>query len=460
MNYRYIEFDSTYRNRASFPSPAEFEVPIAQNGNNDRFSAVDPVSRAAPLSTFTGAFDIAANSITITGVVSALGAGVGAATDIVSVVVEVTAGEMQQAENYYVGAILNDTTTGQLRRIKSFRYLETTGGVDRGVFVVVPAFTSISAGDAITITNPSSNSGTNSHIFIPFGEIFQDNYLVNLILTDETIGESLTIQYYDADLELAELNGTFGGGWAATDSYVIRLEAPIESGVLTGSTINTFTLPVTFTNIFEFYTGSFIRILSGPAIGDSRRIVQYSNATVPTRVGTVFPPFSAIPGLASFEILPFTKDNFNPINYTGSLASQEQEVCYEVELSDVTVPNKTLNVQGGNRIVFHPYIEVELSNTTSMSNSHIIYSNNPNNPKALFRVPVSDIREPIVSSYIRLSPYRVTQTIKFKPNDTLRFRVTMPNGQLFSTRDSEYFSPSVPNPDIQISALFGVKRLG
>ena len=53
----------------------------------------------------------------------------------------------------------------------------------------------------------------------------------------------------------------------------------------------------------------------------------------------------------------------------------------------------------------------------------------------------------------------MSQTIKFKPNDTLLFSVTLPNGQQFDTIVDEKFSPSAPDPRIQISAMFGLRRI-
>ena len=44
---RYIEVDSTYRNRLEWPNPAEFEMLISQTGRKDRNNAVDPVSTAS-----------------------------------------------------------------------------------------------------------------------------------------------------------------------------------------------------------------------------------------------------------------------------------------------------------------------------------------------------------------------------------------------------------------------------
>jgi hypothetical protein len=455
-NVIYIEIDSTFRNRNQFPLPSEFNIPIAQYGNGDRFSALDPISNMAPLVIFDGNFD-ATGGATLTAAIDAFTA-IGATSSSQEMVLSTPAGELVQTENYYSGAIFENGTTAERRRVESYTFLSTSGGLDRGLFTFYSPFGAVLAGDAMVAINPSDNSGPNAHIFIPFDDIFNQNVFVNLFLIDETIGEPLRITSYDSLTAIATLDGVYGGGWANTDSYTIRISFPYEIGVLTASTINTFTLPVAFSNVNDFYTGSFIRITSGPAAGNMRRIVNYSDALIPSLLGTVFPPFSAVPGLANFEILQFTRDNYNPLSFIGSLSSSQENVAYEIELLNLILPNKDLNVDLGNRIVFHPYVICEFSNASS-NPKNIIYSNNPNSVSAMFRVPITDIPSPLVSSYIKLDGDGMVQTVKFKPNDTLIFRVRMLNGQLFSTVEQEFFSPLPPNPAIQISACFGIRRI-
>ena len=61
--------------------------------------------------------------------------------------------------------------------------------------------------------------------------------------------------------------------------------------------------------------------------------------------------------------------------------------------------------------------------------------------------------------FIKIDSDGTKQTIKFKPNDNLHFAVYLPNGKLFKTLIPENYSPNAPNPIIQISALFGLKRI-
>ena len=77
----------------------------------------------------------------------------------------------------------------------------------------------------------------------------------------------------------------------------------------------------------------------------------------------------------------------------------------------------------------------------------------------LFRAVVDDIPNPLITPFIKIDGDGMVQTIKFKPNDSFRFGVYLPNGELFDTIIPEFFSPSRPNDIKQISALFSIKRL-
>ena len=45
---KYLELDSTYRNRNADPNPAQFSVTVSQSGLRSQLNAIDPVSRAYP----------------------------------------------------------------------------------------------------------------------------------------------------------------------------------------------------------------------------------------------------------------------------------------------------------------------------------------------------------------------------------------------------------------------------
>jgi hypothetical protein len=172
-------------------------------------------------------------------------------------------------------------------------------------------------------------------------------------------------------------------------------------------------------------------------------------------------PTNAFTNGANFEIFCFSYDNHNPFVYTGSVTSQQETSCYQIELMDIILPNKILNCGFGSRIAFYPYLYVELSNISGSSSGtrNAIYSNNPNAVRAVFRVPIYDVQNPIASAFVKLDGDGMIQTLKFKPNDNIFFSVRLPNGDLFKTLEAEKYSPYEPNPDIQISALFSFKKL-
>jgi len=115
----------------------------------------------------------------------------------------------------------------------------------------------------------------------------------------------------------------------------------------------------------------------------------------------------------------------------------------------------------GGRIAFYPYVYVQISNVSSSNGrlSNIIYSNNPNAVRAIFRVPIDDVINPLISAFIKVDGDGMVQTIKFKPNDNLYFSVFLANGELYQTIIPENYSPSPPNPICQISASFSIRRL-
>nr|QBK85250.1 MAG: hypothetical protein LCIVAC01_00590 [Iridovirus LCIVAC01] len=285
-----------------------------------------------------------------------------------------------------------------------------------------------------------------------------DNFYIDDILEDVTIGEFRTITLYDGTTKTATLDTPFSGAFAVGDEFQIRQGLPVEQGTLTGSSSSTFTLPLTSSSKDGFYLGMYIHITAGPAVGNVRRITIYDGAT---RTGTVGPNFTADPGLNTYEILNFSFDGVNPLNYTGSDVSQKQVVCYEMELISLILPNETLFVSpGGNPAINLPYVYVEFQNISSPSgrNKDIIYSNNPHSVRALFKAPIDDVPTPIISKWIKVDGDGMVQTVKFKPNDNFRFKVTLSTGDTWKNKP-DTVPPLEPDFFLQISATFGIKRL-
>lgn len=536
-NTRYIEFDSTYRNRNIWPLPGEFEVLISQTGRKGHLQAVDPVSEAANITRWiSNNFNASANTSIITTTVTAIVPGIGGAGDN-NTVIELTApaGNFQIIENYYVGAVAKDVSPPNIgaSRILSYKYL----GNNRAQ-ITVSGMNSVAAGDNILIHDPTDLSDpSNPLFFVPNGRI-GDNSYPNYILYNETLSivnktpVYRNITSYDTTTHILQVNtsgtSTFTTGlittWANNHVYSIRKSLPLVEKLNNNTTSsNVCSLPLTFPAEQNYFCNSWIRITSGTSVGEVRRIVRYEtfngnvvavtgvNVTLPNGASKI-PNYyvgayiqalgsvreviaydhnnkvvtlnAAIPSLDpgdpfafrsiftysnftsnilnnDFEILYFSYDNLNPFIYTGSQVSQQEMVCYEIELLNLSLPNKTLNVGVGSRITFYPYVYVEIANVSGSSAGikNTIYSNNPNSSRMIFRVTIDDVPNPIISSFVKVDGDGMVQTLKFKPNDNLRFSVHLPNGQIYETVDIEHTAPNPPNPEIQISALFSIKRL-
>lgn len=468
-NIRYLEIDSTYRNREQYPSPSNFEVLISQTGIRDRFHANDPVALSSPLVTWIP------NTTLFSGVIQNNPANT--PTRFLGVFPDDT----KELEGYYNGLTITINGTTTLITKTEFQSLTTSN--EKCIWITVEtALSGIpSDGDSIT-ANPSFDT-TNGIFWIP-NSVYANKYYNDYIIWNDTQQNGAKIISYDGITHTAGIDissNTQIGSWLDTDQYVLRLEPPKEFGELKVDqpAPNEIELPPGFSDVVDCYVGSFIRITSGNNTGQIVRIVSYTgpgklatcgfpNATppipkndaIPARIARINVSFNPVLEAGTkIEILNFSYENAVPFVYTGSLVSQQEMVCYEIELINLILPNTTLKT--GGRSAFYPYVYVELQNISDASagTKNIIYSNNPHSTKRLFRAAIDDIPNPLLSPFIKIDGDGMRQTIKFKPNDSFKFGVYLFNGKEFETVIPETFSPLPPNQLIQISALFGFKRL-
>ncbi len=156
------------------------------------------------------------------------------------------------------------------------------------------------------------------------------------------------------------------------------------------------------------------------------------------------------------EILGSPKDGYNPLQYTGSVVSNSEPKCYSIGIVSLVLPNVTLET--GSKIAFYPYVYLELRNEggSKTMGTNIIYSNNPNCERALFICPIYDIVAPEDTPFIKIDAMGMTQTVKFKLNDSMFFRIYLPDGTIFKPDQYDNPPPMPPNPLLQIEAIFDV----
>lgn len=237
---------------------------------------------------------------------------------------------------------------------------------------------------------------------------------------------------------------------------------------------------------YLFQTGSFLpgSTVSGPILsngssqdrsyinyslvnvrtGESRVIIGYTGLT---RTASLDSPFTDLIVGDSYDmftpvgvnITAFTKDNFTGLDYIGTMVSINTSVCYEISLVDLILPNVPLVT--GSRAAYYPFLYVKLTNETASekASTEIIYSNNPPSKTALFIVPVLDIVKPTESRFVKLNASEMKQTIKFKPNDSFHFSVTLPDGRYFQPVQADLTSPYAPDNQLQIHATFSIRRI-
>jgi len=508
-NNRYLEFDSTYRNRNEWPLASQFQIPISQSGRKNQINALDPVCLAIPIMTWTSNnLNRTTHNNSLIGkiLINSSPPELPYTSDNQTFVIKINGvNSLQQLENYYAGLVLTLTSgivINSRRRIIGYKYLltNTVGDYDLGLITISSNFpegvldeVSFSIYDPTDVTS----SAANPYIFVPAGRI-QKNAYTGYYLYNENLIQYRSISQYDTTTHMISLNtdgtttSTYNSGpvtdWTNSHNYCIRKNTPFYPqysipvsyptpiGTVTTTSVTISGLQDINSNAYKNWAIRIVANFTTPnetynyvdnkiiAPLNESRIISSSNYNAGTGNTTLtfYPPLNEAPTNSSYiEILSFSHDNFNPFTYTGSLVSQQDMVCYEMELLNLILPNEVLAVGEGGRIAFYPYVYVQISNVSAACAGlkNIIYSNNPNSINAIFRVPIDDVINPIISTFIKVDGDGMVQTIKFKPNDNLYFSVFLSNGELYKTILPEYYSPSLPNAAAQISAAFSIRRL-
>jgi hypothetical protein len=469
MSIRYLEIDSTFRDRSKWINTSEFEVPISQSGIKGKFDAFDPISLATPILCWTSNnFNKLTNnrSIDVTILDTSFLAPLTIILPYINTndyfVISAPVNTLHTEKNYYTGAVVTNTTLNISRRIVSYEWVgNNEDGTERAIIILDNGFgDNYQNGDNLVINDPTDFTDINyPYLFVPNGQNGTDRY-INYIIYNESKNEYRKIKSYTGSTKLLLIDNSIPFTWDESDRFCLRKEPPLSFSIIQNATINSVTISNTESNIENFYYHMFIRMTSGIAKDEIRQITKYDVITKTVYINKPF--LSGIPLIGdSYEILNFSKDNAAPLIYTGSLLSQQEESCYEIELMNLVVPNRALLCGYGDKLSHYPYIYVELKNVSGSSSGskNIIYSNNPNSTNALFRVVVYDTTDISNSSFLKLNGGGMVQTIKFRPCDTLKFTVRLSNNELYKIKEFDTTSPSEPNPFLQISACFAIKKI-
>ena len=166
MSTRFLEVNSSYRNRTIWPNASEFEIPVSQTGTKTINDALDPISLSTPI------FSWSSNNMTLGGNTAAILSGqidnttpIKYSSDLITFVVNSgnTQLPFQQLRNYYAGLVIIDTSTKPNfvnRRIIYSYYLGNTIIAGKQIYkmeitVINSMPDSFNLGDIVNIYDPS-----------------------------------------------------------------------------------------------------------------------------------------------------------------------------------------------------------------------------------------------------------------------------------------------------------------
>jgi len=217
---------------------------------------------------------------------------------------------------------------------------------------------------------------------------------------------------------------------------------------------------LTMEPVFESVSGQGVSLLLG------KRYIPLSSAGDLGQVIVEDRPLDVCNSPAA-EILLQTDNNCIDFIYTPTVKTMftNNDTAgnpFDVELVNLIVPNQLLAVGYGSLPSFYTYFYVKFGNGLEQAagNSGKINTNNPHGYTATFRVSIDDVPNPVNSTFIKLDGDGTVQQLTLDPHQPLYFALYLPSGEIFRTEMDDDFSPFLPNPLVQVSALFSIRLAG
>lgn len=414
---RYIDVDSSFRNRQNFPSTAHFEAITSSHGSLGVSDAVDPFTSAYPLAVFS-AVDIPIGGVSL---------GVDLLDPSSSSASFVANSNLDLPEGYTVGLAVHEPVSNESRRILAWHRISAS----RFSVEIDAPFTQPPA--SLYIYRATTYTSDPPRVFIPLSGSFVGHHLVNI-----TSGGTARIGAFNPHTHMATLSSEVT--WQDDDIVILRKEnGAYSSTTVVSATSKTATLGQAYDNsvvgMLLMLVNTFTRNIN------VRRIIGVSGATL-----HVAPAFSGtIDSTEYAEILTFTQDNYQPM--LTSFVGHSREM-YEVELMYTILPNVVL--RSGGRWWDYPYVYIEFANTDESISSGALVTNNPAGSRAMFKVPTSG---PDCSPFLKLCSFMRPRAL-FRVGSGFRVCVKLPNGDVAHTQLADTGTGAPVNPHLQFSFLF------
>ncbi len=460
---RYLEINSSYRMRDDWPEPGQFDV-IAGNTSEDS----PPEALYLPeLPEYTFQYNT-----------------YGSLSPFIAPYSQTTPRVIATSQSTLNGYTISDTAfPGDEELILSFDESQ------RAMRLRLPLKQAPVAGNLARIVDPTPqtyppngakvyyNIQTNGRPFqqtpITTAVYYVGYYLHNDDAPPGTVDAQPIINYDTAKLQVTIANPLKNSGpYTTGHQFSIRKYPPFYRGasiVAVNAKRNIVQLDAGASSDSAAYTGKYLYIHPNffdeamPNYNANKltlgmyvfKITSYNGTTKEARLETSISAEVSAPLVGrKYEVLNHVQDSYSPLQYVMSTTALSEPRCMKVSLITLILPN--VQLVSGSRIAFYPFVYVELRNESSAKTmgQNLIYSNNPNSGRAVFVCPIFDISRPTRTPFIKINSAGMTQTMKFKPNDTFFFRVYLPDGTLFQPVALDNPPPLQPNPLLQIEAVF------
>ena len=407
MSYfnRYIDIDSSYRDRVQYPNVGDFVMPMnSKGGGQDAYTAVDPVALSFPVDT---------GLLATTG---ALFTPIPSLPAFTFLELELSPGSREQT-NFYVGMWIN------------FPYFSNDY-----MLIVYYNYTSGGKHTILTLTNPFGGG--------PY----------------PGLGEPYFIRY-NLPMQLP------GGGYTQTSGNPVSTNE-IDLGASASSQDDYYTGKYLFIPPYGAGATTLLPYLKQiPTFAYQWALITaYDGAT---KIATLQSKLlTALPLGTKYEILIFSYDNFRPLVYNGTEVFNNAR-CSSVSLTNCTVPAflPLSNINSG-FITDYPFVWVAVYSAKGSTFQQPIISSSPAAREALFKCNVSQYTP---SAYFSLSSAIGNQNVSFRVNDDLRVRILLPDGSpirfnpayyTFYTDTFTFFNglnfPIPPDPRTQVQVTLNV----
>jgi hypothetical protein len=417
-HHRYYDIDSTFRNRTIYPNPANFVINTSNlpKGSVAPGQAEDPISLAIPL--VTGQLP-PQTPIVLPPV----------PPSTTSITFPATSPTVIQMPNAYTGGSPFPFIYYNIYNYYAGWYLGLS-----------------------TIANPVPE----------YRQIqsYSSNYQQVTLTNPFTIVDPNTTPYFTLSKQLPLFTGIVG-----TTTYVAP--TPTTAAIPASPTTTTIQLDPNIggnpaSNVNNAYVGSYLYITPPPNVINSGNIMGYYSLITQydgiNHIATLSSPLIITPAVGSEVLISqYTRDNSGTLIHNTVFGNNP--MCHNVSLIYLSIPNVPLSntLANGGNISSYPYVYVRFENEFNSSTSDgLISSNNSKAYYSQFKIPVPGFNPS--DTFVHFRDSRMSQTIKFRGDQPIRFSVMLPNGDPLQFIVPDTSSPYEPNPFLQVSATFQIDK--